>query len=74
MPFPDVDVDGHEDGSYVAFVLNGLLALPVVAGADEILVSAPIAALLDGAVVSEPRRLDLKGFREPVEVVAVDWH
>jgi hypothetical protein len=41
---------------------------------DEILVSAPIAASLDGAVVSEPRRLDLKGFREPVEVVAVDWH
>ncbi|HEV8625236.1 MAG TPA: BTAD domain-containing putative transcriptional regulator [Acidimicrobiia bacterium] len=44
------------------------------AGADEILVSAPIAALLDGAAVSTPRRLSLKGFREPVEVVAVDWH
>jgi class 3 adenylate cyclase len=44
------------------------------AGADEILVSAAIAAALDGAAVSEPRRLSLKGFREPVEVVAVDWH
>lgn len=44
------------------------------AGADEILVSAPIARALDGTAVSEPRRLDLKGFREPVEVVAVDWH
>jgi class 3 adenylate cyclase len=44
------------------------------AGADEILVSAPIATALDGAAVSAPRRLDLKGFREPVEVVAVDWH
>ena len=44
------------------------------AGADEILVSAPIAAFLDGTAVSEPRCLNLKGFREPVEVVAVDWH
>jgi class 3 adenylate cyclase len=44
------------------------------AGADEILVSAPIAALLDCTAVSEPRPLNLKGFREPVEVVAVDWH
>jgi DNA-binding SARP family transcriptional activator/class 3 adenylate cyclase len=44
------------------------------AGADEILVSAPLGAFLDGAPVSAPRRLDLKGFREPVEVVAVDWH
>ncbi len=43
------------------------------AGADEILVSGPIAAFLDGTAVSEPRRLNLKGFREPVEVVAVDW-
>ena len=44
------------------------------AGADEILVSAPIAAFVDGTAVSEPRRLNLKGFREPLEVVAVDWH
>ncbi|MCA1844576.1 MAG: AAA family ATPase [Actinobacteria bacterium] len=44
------------------------------AGADEILVSAPIAAFLDGTAVSEARRLNLKGFRDPVEVVAVDWH
>ena len=43
------------------------------AGADEILVSAPLAALLDGAAVSTPRCLTLKGFREPVEVVAVAW-
>ncbi len=44
------------------------------AGPDQILVSAPIATALEGAAISELRRLDLKGFREPVEVVAVDWH
>jgi class 3 adenylate cyclase len=44
------------------------------AGAGEVLVSREtVDGLAAAFLLSEPRAASLKGFRQPVEVVAVDW-
>ena len=43
------------------------------ADADEILVSAPVAAHGDARPISGPRAVKLKGLSRPVDVFSVDW-
>jgi class 3 adenylate cyclase len=43
------------------------------ADADEILVSAPVAAHGDAQPVSGPKAVKLKGLSQPVDVFSVDW-
>jgi class 3 adenylate cyclase len=57
----------HGKGVHTAARIGGL------AGAAEIVASRATAEAADGANVSEPRAVELKGLSEPVEVVTIDW-
>jgi class 3 adenylate cyclase len=80
---PDVRIGAHtgeafesdgESNRYGGEAVHVAARIGAAAGAREILLSRET---LDGAGtgfrVSEPRPETLKGFDEPVEVVAVDW-
>jgi class 3 adenylate cyclase len=80
---PDVRVGVHTGGAFhpegdaVDYAGQGVhmaARIGAAAGAGEILVSAEtVQDVLDTGSLSEPRELALKGFSEPVAVVAVDW-
>jgi class 3 adenylate cyclase len=60
----------------VAYKGRGVHAAARIAGlADggEILASAATSAAVPATTASEPRSVELKGFAEPVDVVAIDW-
>ena len=77
---PDVRIGVHsgkafhtEDDDYTGQGVHVAARIGALAGGGEILVST---ASLDGASrfrLSEPRSETLKGFAEPVELVAVEW-
>jgi class 3 adenylate cyclase len=77
---PDVRIGVHsgkathtEDDDYTGQGVHMAARIGALAGGGEILVSTES---LDGATrfrLSEPRSEMLKGFSEPVELVAVDW-
>jgi class 3 adenylate cyclase len=65
---------GASSSDYGGHGVHMAARIGAAAGAAEILVSRET---LDGAGsafrVSEPRKQEIKGFEEPIEVVAVDW-
>jgi class 3 adenylate cyclase len=78
---PDVRIGLHtggafhrEDDDYAGQGVHLAARIGALAGGGEILVSRES---LDGGAVryaqSEPRREELKGIEEPVEIVSVDW-
>ena len=81
---PDVRIGAHTGGAFATdgdgdFNRYGGEAVHVAArigaaaGGGEILVSRDTVEGIGGFRVSEPRSESLKGFDDPVEVVAVDW-
>jgi class 3 adenylate cyclase len=65
----------RRDGDYAGRGVHVAARVGGAAGREEILATAALIAAA-GSVpypLSEPRELTLKGVREPVRVVAVDW-
>jgi class 3 adenylate cyclase len=81
---PDVRIGAHTGGSFATdgdgdFNRYGgqgvhlAARIGATAGAAEILVSRDTVEGIGGFRFSEPRAVQLKGFDDPVDVVAVDW-
>jgi class 3 adenylate cyclase len=78
---PDVRIGLHtggafhrEDDDYAGQGVHLAARIGALAGGGEILVSSE--SVDDGALrygQSEPRRAELKGIEEPVEIVSIDW-
>jgi class 3 adenylate cyclase len=81
---PDVRIGAHTGGGFATAgdgdfnryggeAVHLAARIGATAGAAEILVSRDTLDGIGGFRFSEPRTEQLKGFDEPVEVVAVDW-
>jgi class 3 adenylate cyclase len=60
-------------GGYWGKGVHEAARIGALADAGEIVASRETAELLDGVAASEPRRAELKGIAEPVEVVTLSW-
>jgi class 3 adenylate cyclase len=63
----------HQDGDYQGQGVHQAARIGGAASAGEILVSRSTLGDLEGFRCSPPRTIALKGFSEPVLVVAVEW-
>lgn len=63
----------HQDGDYQGQGVHQAARIGAAASAGEILVSRSTLGDLEGFRCSPPRTIALKGFSEPVLVVAVEW-
>jgi class 3 adenylate cyclase/DNA-binding SARP family transcriptional activator len=63
----------REGGDYQGRGVHAAARIAAVAGADEIVASRDALPDLAGLQCSEGRKVSLKGFSEPVEVVSLDW-